>query len=83
MKHFALDAARWAEVCKRSQSFFRSTAYMRFDPKFRNVQAAEYGRAAQAIKEGRTPENAAIPSWPMPPMPAASHRIPLMEPGGQ
>ena len=31
-RHFALSAARWAEICNRDQGFFRASAYIRFDP---------------------------------------------------
>ena len=52
-RHFDLSAARWAEICKRDQGFFRASAYIRFDPEFRNERAAEYLRAADAIRAGR------------------------------
>jgi tetratricopeptide (TPR) repeat protein len=74
-RHFDLSAARWAEVCKRDQGFFRASVYIRFDPKLRNERAAEYLRAADAIRAGRSPAEAGIPGWPMPPPPATSHWI--------
>ena len=76
-RHFELSAAQWAEICNRDQGFFRASAYIRFDPKFRNERAAEYLRAADAIRAGRLPADAGIPGWPMPPPPAKSHRIPV------
>jgi tetratricopeptide (TPR) repeat protein len=75
-RHFGLMAAQWAEVCKRDLGFFRAASYVRFDPELRNERAVEYQRAGDAIREGRSPADAGIPGWPMPPPPAKSHRIP-------
>jgi hypothetical protein len=55
-RHFQLDAARWAEVCRREFAFYHITAYVRYDPKFRNERAAAYQRAAEAIEAGMHPD---------------------------
>ena len=75
-RHFGIDATRWAEVASRDLGFFRAAAYVRYDPKFRNGRASEYRRAAAALRAGRTPADAGIPGWPMPPPLSTSHRIP-------
>jgi hypothetical protein len=51
-RHYALDATRWAEVCRRSQSFYDRTAYTRFDPSERLVVAKQYNEAADDIDAG-------------------------------
>jgi tetratricopeptide (TPR) repeat protein len=75
-RHFGIDAARWATVASRDAGFFRAAAYIRFDPKYRNERAAEYRRAAAALRAGRAPADAGIPGWPLPPPLSTSHRIP-------
>jgi hypothetical protein len=76
-RHFGLDAARWAEVCRREFAFYRVTAYIRYDPKSRNERAAAYRRAAEAIESGTPPDQAGIPGWGMRPIPnSSSHAIP-------
>jgi hypothetical protein len=75
-RHFQLDSARWEQVCRRVAGFFRATAYIRFDPRFRNERAAAYERAANAISAGTSPPDAEIPGWPLPPEPSTSHFIP-------
>jgi hypothetical protein len=52
-RHFELDAKKWAEVCRRSQSFYDRTAFTRFDPTERLAVAKEYSRAADDIAAGR------------------------------
>jgi hypothetical protein len=77
-RHFRLDASRWAEVCRRVAAFYRLTAYIRYDPKFRNQRALDYLRAEEAIAAGRPIDEAGIPGWGMLPLPSPpSHRIPL------
>jgi tetratricopeptide (TPR) repeat protein len=76
VRHFDLNAAKWAYVCKRDLGFFRASSYVRFDPDFRNERAVQYLRAGALIREGGSPADAGIPGWPMPPPPAKSHRIP-------
>jgi hypothetical protein len=78
-RHLGLDAARWAEVCRREFAFYRVTTYIRYDPKFRNERAAAYRRAAEAIESGTPPEQAGIPGWGMRPRPpSSSHVIPAV-----
>jgi tetratricopeptide (TPR) repeat protein len=74
-RHFRLDATRWATVCSRESAFYRVTAYIRYDPKFRNERAAAYRRAAAAIEAGRLPVDAGIPSGVLPPRPASPPRV--------
>jgi tetratricopeptide (TPR) repeat protein len=76
-RHFDLNAARWAQICERDLGFFRASVYIRFDPELRNQRAVEYLRAEDAIRAGRSPADAGIPGWPMPPSPAKSHRLPV------
>jgi hypothetical protein len=75
-RHFQLDAAQWDSICQREAGLFRITAYVRYDPKFRNERAADYERAAAAIRDGTNPSDAEIPGWPMPPKLPARHLIP-------
>jgi hypothetical protein len=51
-RHFGLDAKKWAEVCRRSQSFYDRTAYTRFDPAERLAVAKQYSEAADDIDAG-------------------------------
>jgi hypothetical protein len=76
-RHFHIDSRRWIEICRREVWFFGVTAYIRYDPRFRNECAAAYERAAESLAAGREPANSRIPGWPMPPKPSTSHRIPL------
>jgi tetratricopeptide (TPR) repeat protein len=69
-RHFQLDAARWIQICRREVWFYQSTAYIRYDPKFRNQRAAAYTRAVGALQAGRDPAEAGIPGWPLPPAPS-------------
>jgi hypothetical protein len=75
-RHFQIDAARWEKICSRGSAFFRATAYIRYDPKFRNERSAAFDRSAAAIQAGITPAEAGIPGWPLPPKPATSRVIP-------
>jgi hypothetical protein len=75
-RHFKLNAARWEEVCRREAWFFDTTAYIRYDPRFRTERAKAYLRAAAAIEAGCDPAAALVPGWPLPPKPATSRRIP-------
>jgi len=75
-RHFRFDAARWQSVCSRESRFFRATAYIRFDPEFRNQRAAAYDRAAVALRAGVDPAEAGIPGWPLPPKPTTTRVIP-------
>jgi tetratricopeptide (TPR) repeat protein len=67
-RHFALDANRWAEICRREAGFYDVTAYIRYDPTFRLTRAADYRRAREAILSGRDPAEAGIPAWGKTPM---------------
>ena len=75
-RHFRIDAARWEKVASRGAAFFRVTAYIRYDPRFRNERSAAYERSAAAIRAGVAPGDADMPGWPLPPRPAKSHVIP-------
>ncbi len=75
-RHYGLGAERLMEICRREAWFFGATAYIRYDPTFRLERAAAYQRAAAAIREGRNPGDAGIPSWAIPASPSSSHRIP-------
>jgi hypothetical protein len=68
--HFPIDAGRWIQICRREVWFYQSTAYIRYDPKFRNQRAAAYTRAAEALQAGWDPAEADIPGWPLPPKPS-------------
>jgi Tetratricopeptide repeat len=68
--HFQLDAGRWIQICRREVWFYQSTAYIRYDPKFRNQRAAAYTRAAEALQAGWDPADAEVPGWPLPPKPS-------------
>jgi len=70
IRHFQLDPARWIQICRREVWFYQSTAYIRYDPKFRNQRAAAYTRAAEALQAGWDPAEAEIPGWPLPPKPS-------------
>ncbi len=74
-RHFALDATRWASVCRREWSFYHVAAYTRYDPKYRNERAVDYLHAAEAIEAGRPPAEAGIPSGALPPRPARPPRV--------
>jgi hypothetical protein len=75
-RHFQLSASRWEKICSRGHSFFRATAYIRYDPRYRNERSAAYERAAAAIRAGVSPADASIPGWALPPKPTISHVIP-------
>jgi hypothetical protein len=68
-RHFAMNADRWAEVCRREALFYDVTAYTRYDPKFRLARIADYRRAREAILAGRSPAEAGIPGWDLRPLP--------------
>jgi hypothetical protein len=76
-RYFQIDARRWEKICSRGSAFFRTTAYIRYDPKFRNHRSAAFERSAAAIHLGVDPAEAAIPGWPLPPKPATSRVIPV------
>jgi hypothetical protein len=67
ISHFRIDSARWVDICRREAKFYHSTAYVRYDPKFRNQRAAAYTRATEALQAGWDPADAGIPGWPLPP----------------
>jgi hypothetical protein len=60
-EHFGLDAAMWAEVCRRSASFYEITSGIRYDSSDRNARAARYREAAEAIASGTAPEDTGVP----------------------
>jgi len=59
--HFGVDAARWAEVCRRAASFYNRTAHVRHDPRECLAIARRYERAAAAILSGTPPEATGVP----------------------
>jgi tetratricopeptide (TPR) repeat protein len=59
--HFGVDAARWAEVCRRAASFYNRTAHIRHDPNECLALARRYERAAEAIMSGTPPEETGVP----------------------
>ena len=56
-----LDSSRWAEVCRRSATFWVRLATGRYDPEHRVEQADRLTRAAEAIEQGTPPEEAGVP----------------------
>jgi hypothetical protein len=74
--HFRVDIAQWEEVCRREAAFFRATAYIRHDPKFRNERAVAYLRARKVLEQGWDCTEADIPGWTVPLKSASTHRIP-------
>ncbi len=75
-RHYKIGPERLTEICRREAWFFGATAYMRYDPVFRNGRAAAYLRAAAAMRDGRNPASAGIPSWTIQAGPSSSHRVP-------
>jgi tetratricopeptide (TPR) repeat protein len=75
-RHFKIDTAQWAEICRREIWFFHESAYIRYDPGFRMARAAQYERAAAVLRAGSDAADAAIPGWPLSPKPSTSHRLP-------
>jgi hypothetical protein len=65
IRHFSMDAAKWSAVCVRSGSFYRRTAYVRFDPSDRLKVAKRYDRAAREFSAGRPVELPGLPSLDM------------------
>jgi hypothetical protein len=59
--HFGLDAPRWSAVAERTKSFYRWTAYVRFDPADRLAASGRFERAAAAIVSGTPPESSGVP----------------------
>ena len=57
-RHFGMSPARWALVASRDEWFFCASAYIRYDPQYRNKVASEYLRAAAAIRAGCDPASA-------------------------
>jgi hypothetical protein len=65
-RHFALDAARWAEVCRRTAGFYMRTAFVRYDPTERLDVLEQYERAARALDAGGRLPASSPPSLAMP-----------------
>ncbi|MDB5351675.1 MAG: hypothetical protein JWN86_2922 [Planctomycetota bacterium] len=59
--HFQLDAAKWAEVSRRSASFWGRLGVPRYDGSARFARGARWLRAADAIEKRTAPEEAGIP----------------------
>ncbi len=69
VRHFNIDPAKWAEICRRESKFFEITAYIRFDPAFRLARCEAYKNAAASIRSGVDPREAGIPGWSGEPIP--------------
>ena len=65
-RHFALDGARWGEVCRRTAGFYARTAFVRYDPTERLNLADQYDRAARALETGGRLPAASPPSLNLP-----------------
>jgi hypothetical protein len=61
---FGLGTRAWASVCERSSTFYRNVAVTRFLPFERLARARRYDEASEALRAGRTPEQARIPGGP-------------------
>ena len=57
----AWTASRWAEVCRRSASFWGRLSVPRYDGSERGERAARLIRAAEAIEDGASPEETGVP----------------------
>jgi Tetratricopeptide repeat len=79
--HYKIGPERLKEVCRREAWFFGATAYIRYDPVFRNERSAAYVRAAATIRDGQDAADIRIPGWSMPTAPSSSHRIPRRQNG--
>jgi len=60
--HFELNAEKWCHVFEQSSSFYRRTAYIRFDPSERLEVAERYHRAARELAAGRPLQPSGLPS---------------------
>ncbi len=58
---FRIDAGRWAEVCRRTASFYSRTANIRHDPSACESKARRYEQAAAAIEAGVPPRETNVP----------------------
>ena len=56
-----LNPSRWAEVCRRSATFWARLSTGRYDPEARGERADRLLRAAEAIEQGTPPEQAGVP----------------------
>jgi hypothetical protein len=62
VRHFALDAQKWAEVCVRSSTFYGRTAFTRYDPSARLEVKEQYLQASQDLFAGRPVRDRSNPS---------------------
>jgi len=60
--HFGIDQARWVEVCRRAESWYKGLAPARFDPSDRLARARAYAEAGAAIAGGTPPDRAGVPA---------------------
>ncbi len=72
--HFGIDDKAWAEVCSKVATFYKITAYCRYDPTERLIKAALYRRAAERIAAGTPPGDLGIPGIGLPPPPRRNPR---------
>ena len=59
--HFHFGPAGWAEVCRRSGTWYENEAYLRFDPSERLAKSKRSLRASELIKSGAAPEATGVP----------------------
>lgn len=60
-RHFGIDQKVWAEVCSRTQVFYRVTTYLRYDPAERLRKFRALGEAAERIEAGQPPGSTGVP----------------------
>jgi hypothetical protein len=59
-RYCGLDAARWAQVCRRESFICAREAELHYDPTAALYRADAYSRAALEIAEGRSPDEVGI-----------------------
>ncbi len=59
--HFGLGPQAWITACEWGASFYRLTAYIRFDPTHRLLQLERYRQAAKTIAAGSDPKDSGLP----------------------
>jgi hypothetical protein len=65
-RHFGLDTARWAEICRRTAGFYVRTAFVRYDPTERLHLVHQYEQAAHALENGGPLPASCPPSLALP-----------------
>jgi hypothetical protein len=64
--HYGIDATKWSQICERSSYFYRTTAFVRFDPSERLDVARRYDEAARELAAGRPLPRQGLLSLDMP-----------------